>query len=214
MRKQGSDRSQTSRSPAAIINYRPSKGLGRGYKPKSRRHLASSVAGKVIERGLCACGFGREMREDLCLSSGRVRDLLGRRKMAGRALVFDIRGPGLVIGRLPSDAGLDIGIARRIRHHRCAPARTDRHVFSRWRYKAVVACEAITRVGEHRGVRLRVFLDRSTGARPRSGVRPCCREQDSAQPHRCPEGRSTNQMSETDHFQNSKNPPSNQSHSR
>jgi hypothetical protein len=151
------------------------------------------------------------MREDLCLSTGRVRDLPGRREMAGCALVFDIRATGLVIGRLPPDAGLDVRIARRIRHHRCAPARTDRHVFSCGRHKAVVACEAITRVSEHRGVRLR---DRSTGTRARSGVRPCCREQDRAQPHRCPEGRSTNQLSETDHFQNSKNPPSNQSHRR
>ena len=127
------------------------------HETPSRARLSSAVSAPAASAERCekTCAF----------PTGRVRDLLGRREMAGCALVFDIRGTGLVIGRLPPDAGLDVGIARRIRHHCCAPARTDRHVLTFRRHEAVVACEAITRVSEHRGVRLRVFLDRSTGAR-------------------------------------------------
>ena len=49
-----------------------------------------AVAGQRVECGARVAGRIREMREDRALSAGRVRDLLRRRQVAGRALVLDL----------------------------------------------------------------------------------------------------------------------------
>ena len=102
----------------------------------------------------------RQVSEDLSFAASGVRDLLRHRHVARRALVLDVRRLLGVVDRLAPNACLPVRIPRGIRHHRRAPGRADRDIFTVRRQELVVARQAVVGVRKQRQVRMRVLLPR------------------------------------------------------
>ena len=174
--------------------------IGRDLMTHGARH---AVERGLVERRAGAARGRRQMREERRLAARRVRRLPRGRHVAGGALVLDVRGVGRVIDRLAAHAGLDVRIAGRVRHHGAPPARADRDVLPVRGDEVVVARQAVACGREHRDAGARIRTRRHGGAGRRG--------QDGTEPHRRREHHG--RLHET-HLQNSKKPPSNQSHSR
>jgi hypothetical protein len=164
---------------------------------------------QVVQRAPPTGGDTGQVGEDLSLATRSVRDFLHRRCVTRRALVLDFCGAPRMVDCLAADARQHVRVAGRVRHDRSPPAGADRDILSTLCNQVVVARHALARCGEHPNVRRLVRARRWFGRRL-VRVGPQCGEQACGQPSRRGDD---NRRGEAAHFQNSKKPPSYQSHS-
>ena len=96
----------------------------------------------------------RKMLENAALSPFGARFGARHGHVTRGAFILDRSALLRMIDRFAAHTSLPVRIARRVRHHRRAPARANRHIFTGRCRKAVVTCHTPIRGLEHFAVRI------------------------------------------------------------